>query len=133
MSILDDVRSYLITAGVVQPIFLSRIQDVNPGATELTIIGLFQYTGVDPIYVPEQNKPKYENPRLQILVRSKDDANAEIVAYQVFDLVSQVTNEVINTHNYQKISPLGSPFMLMRDEEERSIWACNYRIFRETE
>lgn len=131
MSMLDDVKAKLVAQGVSTTITIGRMLDTNQDTEAM--ISLFQYSGTDPLYVPEQSIPKYENSRLQILCRSKRDQEAESLAYRCFNVVSTITNEVINGHNYQKISPIGSPFTLMRDEEERSIWACNYRVFRETE
>lgn len=133
MSMLDDMKDKLVAQGVTETIKLSRVGDVGNDSGTDTQIALFQYSGVDPVYVPEQPKPKYEYPRLQVLTRSVRDQDAEALAYECFNILSQVTNEVINTHNYIKVAPVGSPFMLQRDEEERSIWACNYRITRETE
>lgn len=131
MSMLDDIKAKLVAQGVSTTITISRVLDTNQDAE--TLIALFQYTGPDPTRVPEQSIPKYEYPRLQILCRSVKDQDAESLAYRCFREVTQIINETINGHVYQSVSASGSPFELMRDEEDRSIWACNYRVFREVE
>lgn len=128
MSMLNDVEHHLITNGVTAPIMLSRMPDVEPDAPEEITISLYQYGGIDPEFVHDDPNPAMENPRLQVNCRAVRDQDAEAQAYVIWRLLSPVVNAVINGHEYVRITPITSPFFLQRDEADRSVWTCNYRV-----
>jgi len=129
MSMLDDVKAYLVANGVTNEIMISRMPDVEPGGAENTTVSLFQYGGIEPEFVHDDvNKAAMENPRLQVHCRAIQDQDAEAQAYVIWNLLSRVVNATINGHEYVRISPITSPFNLQRDEADRSIWTCNYRV-----
>lgn len=132
MSLLQDMKDYLVDQGVTERIMVLRMPDEEPqGATD--IISLFQYGGDEPLFVPENPDIQYDRPRLQVLTRSDDPDIAGGIAHRVRQLLSRIVNMDINGHHYLRITPNGSPFLLQRDEAERTIWSANYRVWKDAE
>ena len=127
---LQDIKDYLVAHGVTTPISISRLPDTE-ALESSDKIALFQYNGDDPIFVPEYPTVKYERPRLNVLTRSEDPDLAKSYAQTVFLLLSAIVNTSINGHFFQRVKPNGSPFLLQRDEMDRTIYSTNYSVWKE--
>lgn len=121
MSLVADVDVYLGTLSLDANTFRGRLPDTPDSAT-----ALFQYAGRAPLFVHNTAGISIDRPALQILNRAKSYAEAEARALALYAALSAVVNLTLNGTTYQRIEPLGSPFLLERDANDRTVFGANY-------
>lgn len=122
MSLESDVKAYLI--GLGQPSDLFRIGRLPPSPDDA--VALFQYAGLRPEFVHNTPGISRDRPALQVHVRSKVYATAQSRAQAIYALLAALVNETIEGRFYQRVEPLGAPFLLERDANDRTVIAANY-------
>jgi len=124
--LLDDIASYLQTNGVGTvgvDIFLGS-WPVGPN----NAVAIFEYAG-EP---PDLHWPG-EYPGLQVQVRNKSYEAGRQKIEQVKNVLHGVAETVVNNHRYLLIRANQSPFFLERDENNRAVFVCNFRVIKEVE
>jgi len=92
------------------------------------VVAIFEYAG-EP---PDLHWPG-EYPGLQILVRNKSyDAGRQKIE-QAKNVLHGLTETVINLHRYLLVRANQSPAFLQRDENNRAIFVCNFRVIKEVD
>lgn len=127
MTLLADVAAYLNANGQGTNLFEGRLPDAPDDCA-----AIFQYAGRSPDYVLNTAVPRRERPALQVLVRARRYQDAEARAYAIWTLLASLSNATLNTTKfYQEIRPLGSPFLLEHDPDDRAVVAANYYTTKE--
>lgn len=128
MSLVKDIKSYLVSKGISTPIYLGEIPD-SPDE----VIGLFQYAGQGPLVGAD-----IERPGLQVRVRGSYETAITNI-YAISEILSEVGNEVngtlpegitIDSTLYLRIASVQSPFPLAYDSKERKEFVQNFYITR---
>ncbi len=125
MSLVEDVSAFLTTQGQGANLYLARLPD-NPD----DVAALYQYAGRSPLFVHDKAGIDIERPALQVLVRSRVYATAQARAYAIHTLLVAVVNSTLGSTLYQRIEPLASPFLLDRDQNDRTVFAANYHAWK---
>lgn len=121
MSLESDVKAYLVANGQGTNLFMGLLPP-NPDDA----VALYQYTGLRPDFVHNTATISRDRPALQVQVRSLVYATARDRAMAIYALLAQVVNATLSGTVYQRIEPLGSPFLLERDRNQRTVYAANY-------
>jgi hypothetical protein len=95
------------------------------------LIAIFPYAAEPPEFDHDSDLPTIEHPGLQIIVRDADFDTAMAAAYDVHGALCAVKNTTLSGTLYQRITPKHSPAFLQRDESQRTLIACNYRVSKE--
>lgn len=123
---IRDIAQYLQSNGIGvlgTDIFLGQL----PASSD-NVIAVFEYAGE-----PPDLHSNIEYPGLQIMVRNKSyDAGRQKIE-QIRNVLHGVTETVINLHRYLLIRANQSPAFLQRDENNRAIFVCNFRVIKEVE
>lgn len=122
--LLDDIALYLQQQGV-GTVGADIFKGQMPVAPD-NCIALFEYAG-EP---PDLHWPG-EYPSLQAMVRNKSYAAGREKIEQIKDALHGLSETVINGHRYLLIQALQSPFFMQRDENNRAIFVCNFKIIKE--
>lgn len=122
MSLESDVKFYLIANG--QPSDIFRMGRLPPSPDDT--VALIQYPGLRPEFVHNTAGISRDRPALQVHVRSKVYATAQARAQAIYALLAALVNETIEGRFYQRVEPLGAPFLLERDANDRTVIATNY-------
>lgn len=125
MSLVTDVKAYLVAQGQATNTFMGRLPDTPDSAT-----ALFQYAGRSPLFVHNLPTISIDRPALQILNRAKTYADAETRALALYALLAAVVNATLGSTTYQRIEPLAAPFLLERDANDRTVFAANYYVMK---
>jgi hypothetical protein len=96
------------------------------------VVALFEYNGLVPIYtMGPQTLPQIGQPHLQVVVRDVTYTGARDTCEGVTRALEGITNEVVNTTFYQRVSRLQDPFFMHRDAvKNRVYFACNFEVMR---
>ena len=97
-----------------------------PDAPDVVAV-LYPAPGLPPTEIHNRAGVAQEQPGLQVVVRSSPNgwADAEARAYAIYRLL-QVSNATLGSGFYQRLMPMGSPFLRERDANRRAVIACNY-------
>lgn len=124
--LIRDIAQILQTNGIGTigvDIFLGQLP-----ASPDNVVVVFEYAGE-----PPDLHWSGEYPGLQILARNKSyDAGRQKIE-QVKNILHGMAETVINSHRFLLIRANQSPFFLERDENNRAIFVCNFRIIKEVE
>lgn len=124
--LLNDIATYLQANGVGTigtDIFLGQLP-ANPD----NVTAIFEYAGE-----PPDLHWNGEYPGLQVLVRNKSYEAGRQKIEQAKNILHGVSETVINNHRYLLIRANQSPAFLQRDENNRTIFACNFRVIKEVD
>lgn len=141
MSVVKDMKDYLVAEGITLDVFKSQKPKDNPD----TCIVLYQYSGS-----PPSIGQKLQNPSIQVLSRARDYetamTNIDSIAAEFnkigdqinaeFDNDGNVTNGIypegieLNSTLYQKMEAAQSPFQTGLDENDRHEIKQNFDIIR---
>lgn len=125
MSLVTDVKAYLVAQGQATNTFMGKLPDTPDSAT-----ALFQYAGRGPLFVHNLPTISIDRPALQILNRARTYAEAETRALALYALLAAITNTSMGGTTYQRIEPLAAPFLLERDALDRTVFAQNHYIMK---
>jgi len=87
---------------------------------------VFEYAGE-----PPDLHSNTEYPGLQVLVRNKSYEAGRTKIEQVRTILHGVTETIINNERYLLIRANQSPAFLQRDENNRAVFVCNFRVIKE--
>lgn len=125
MSLVEDVASFLSAHSQGTNLYLGRLPD-SPD----DVAAVYQYAGRSPLFVHDKAGIDIERPALQVLVRSRVYATAQTRAYAIYTLLAAVVNATLGSTLYQRIEPLASPFLLDRDQNDRTVFAANFHAWK---
>lgn len=75
------------------------------------------------------SKPMFERPGIQVKVRNNSNSTAAEKIYDIFVLLHGYAG-TIGDMEYLFIEASQSPFKLFKDENERSVYVCNFLLNR---
>ncbi len=90
------------------------------------IIAIFEYAGE-----PPDLHWQGEYPRVQVLVRNKSYEKGREKIEEVKNVLHGVRETILGNKRYLLIQALQSPFFMQRDENNRAIFVCNFKIIKE--
>lgn len=129
MGMIEEVATYLDTQStrfaLGTNLFLNWLDD-TPGTSAAVI----ETGGSDPSRVFKATVAAWENARFQLLCRSTSSSVARANIDAAWTIYEGVTNQTLSGSTYLRISAVQSPFMLTRDDQGRSIFACNFDVMR---
>jgi hypothetical protein len=125
--LLDDICGYLAendcgTEG--EDLFKSDLPEMPDAA-----IAVFEYRGQAPIRT--SGGVAAEQPRFQIEVRDSDYEAGRLKIEGIKQLLDGLADQSLNDTRYVWIAALDEPFVLRRDEQGRTIFACNFEVLKE--
>ncbi len=128
MSLISDAKSYLVANGQSANLYLGRLPDDPDMAA-----ALFQYAGRAPLFVHSKPGIDLDRPALHVLVRDTNYAAAESRAMAIYALLASVVNATLGSPGtfYERIEPLGSPYLLERDAKERTVFGQNHYVIKQ--
>ena len=128
MGMLDDVGTYMaanITAATLTlgtNLFLGRLPE-SPD----TCVAIYETAGTAPDDVfGADSAPPIENAGLMCHTRAAAYSTCQTLAVDIMKTLSKVINETLTSTAYYKIEASQSPFALMRDDQERMVFSCNF-------
>lgn len=132
MAILNDLGSYLdtqlasLTLGT--NLFLGRLPD-NPDSC----VALIEYAGQEPLNVMGSDAmPPVEQPRVQVLSRAANYADAQTLAASVWSALEAVLNETLTSTRYFRVAAVQSLYPLERDSHNRVVFVQNFQVVKAT-
>ena len=130
MGMLDDVGTFMAanvtdtTLTLGTNLFLGRLPD-DPN----TCVAIYETAGTAPDDVfGADTAPPIENAGLNCHTRAAAYSDCQSLAVDVMKTLSKVINETLTSTAYYKIEATQSPFALMRDEQERMLFSCNFMV-----
>lgn len=127
--LLDDLLTYLQSAGIAEQIQLGSLQDTPDTA----IVGLIETGGFasEHTYGGAVGVPVIDEPTVQVLTRAMDYEPASDLMTRVKFRLDGLRNEVINSVLYHWVMAMQPPFLLERDDSGRYVLAFNVHIKRQ--
>jgi hypothetical protein len=119
--ILDEIGGYMQESGIVN--YKSKMPDAPDDA-----VCLYEYGGPPPVFAHDGQA--WEQPRLQVISRSKNYQAARTVGQTIYDLLNGKANVTIGAGRYLSIAALQSPFALGHDENDRHRIVINFELIR---
>ena len=128
MGMLDDVGTFMaanVTAATLTlgtNLFLGRLPE-SPD----TCVAIYETAGTAPDDVfGADSAPPIENAGLMCHTRAIAYSDCQSLAVDIMKTLSKVINETLTSTYYYKVEPSQSPFGLMRDDQERMVFSCNF-------
>ena len=128
MGMLDDVGTFMaanVTAATLTlgtNLFLGRLPE-SPD----TCVAIYETAGTAPADVFGANSaPPSEHAGLLCRARATSYSTCQSLAVDIMKTLSKVINETLTSTAYYKIEATQSPFGLMRDDQERMLFSCNF-------
>ena len=127
MGLATDIMDILSTGGVSTPKFGGDMPERPVIALCVT-----QTAGLGSTHTMGSlvGAPVLESMQFQVRARAADYASAETIMNNAHSKLDGLRSKVINGQHYQYIASLSTPLYLGTDEEERPLFACNYRAQR---
>lgn len=125
MSMIGDIRQYLMSTGVTIPMILSHMPD------EGECVALYQYAGKGQMILAG-----LEQPGLQVKARYSDYETAMDAVAQIANIIVQIGDEysdmdgseTINGKIYHRVLPVASAFSLGWNENEQVEIVQNFYV-----
>ncbi len=128
--LLDDIADYLTSQGVHGTIRKGYSLD-QPDQE----IALYETGGLPTVHTLDSSPGTgpVERPAIQVMVRdeTREYARAYRQAHGIWKLLDSMPERTINGRRYLYIESDQSPFPMMRDNDTRILFGCNYRILAE--
>ena len=131
---IDDVASWLVSnttftvGGTTGTLAKAIMLDSHPNAISV----LFETPGGSPEHAFSSSTGRaevvYESPNLQILTRSTSYTGARTAAEKLFVQLDGAAGVTMGSVSYLDVAAVQSPFDIGRDNQERYLVSCNYRI-----
>jgi hypothetical protein len=128
--VLDDLIKVLVDAEVGTEAPSGAIWKAFLPSTPDTVITLYPTGGSAGEAVLDGWGPKYEHHGVQVVSRSATLATAETNIQNCYDTLRVLVNAPINGSFYLSVTPVQPPFLLMKDENERWVYAFNVDAMR---
>ena len=91
-------------------------------------MALFEYAGE-----PPDLHSNVEYPGLQVLVRSGNYESGRSKIEQIRSVLHGLNEITVDNHRYLLIRANQSPEFLERDENNRAVFVCNFRVIKEVD
>ena len=128
MGVLDDVGTFMAanvsdtTLTLGTNLFLGRLP-----ADPDTCVAIYETAGTAPTDVfGADSAPPIENAGVMCHTRAAAYSDCQSLAVDIMKTLSKVINETLTSTYYYKVEPSQSPFGLMRDDQERMLFSCNF-------
>lgn len=131
MALLNEIGDYLSSQGVGtlgQNLFLGYLPDSPNSAGAIYPTG-----GITAVHAfnPSPGQAKAQRPSVQIVWRSSSFSVAESKLRTVWSLMDGLPERTLGGTRYQSIEAISDPFLMNRDEQGRTIMACNFMIAKD--
>lgn len=124
MSVAYDIANYLQTHGV-GTVGTDIFVGVMP-ASPADVVTLYDYGG-EPSFLHWGG----EEARVQVVARSASYLTAEAKVRSLYEMLHGLAETTVGTRRVLLVQALQPPFLLTRDDQGRSLVACNFRILRD--
>lgn len=137
--LLDDIATYMAAqstaftklSGSAGNLSKAYMPDASPAPD--TLVTLYETGGLPPThtFTTGGGTLYFENPRLQVLVRSSAYTTARNLADKAYVLLDSIAHTVLPTTGgtmYLSVSAVQSPFSIGRDENGRYLVSCNFDV-----
>lgn len=139
MAILDDIYTYVnAQSTVLSTSNMGKAVMLDAGSVPNTFLSFYETAGEPGAHsfstAAGLAERVFDRPGLQVLSRSTSYPTARTRAQIVYDLLDGVANKKMPTSTgilYLSISAVQAPFSLGRDENDRWLVSCNYRVERD--
>lgn len=130
--LLDDIADVLTSGGVAErgvDIFKSRM----PAQPAAAVAVLYGGSSAPPVHAMagSAGQALAERPVISVWTRACQPGDAAKRAQDAFFVLDGLGTRLINGVLYHSIYAVQSPFLLERDENDRTVFACNYVVTRE--
>lgn len=125
MNWIDDIANYLQTNNIGTlgtNIFISGFDKRIPNC-----ITLFNQPGQYDI-VTLSNDQVMHRPEFGVRVRNLDDVTAESKAIDIYLLLNLLSNCIIGSTRFKKITAVSPPFFLEKDDNDRYVYSINFSL-----
>jgi hypothetical protein len=99
---------------------------MDKGDNELAV---FEFAGL-PDDSSHGSVVSFENPRIQVQVRNTSASAGFQKCYDLYKFLSGKMDQTLNGHVYQLIETTSFPHLLIRDEQNRAIFLCEFVAHR---
>lgn len=128
-TMLEDIGAYMQTNGrgtLGTDLFLNFLPEAPNSVTVLS-----EYMSETPKDTMGAHLPSVEMPHIQVMVRrsATDYLAARNESDLCYNLLVMVLDLVVGTYLYT-ITPLDTPTLMSRDDNERPLVVCNYVVYR---
>ena len=124
----DDIADILTSGGIASAsIFVHELPERPHTGLVITPTGGYGYDRT--MSASPANAP-LERPSVQLRTRSTDAATAEALLMSAHVMLNGMTERAVNTNRYYYVRAVQAPMYLGRDEENRTMFSCNYDILR---
>ena len=133
MSLLEDVLTLLQGAAVGTPgTDLYGAGWYDEGGAPDAQVAVFEYGSDPPSHVlGPTNEASSVHHRVQVVARSFDYLAARAKAQAAYDALANRVEITVGGRRYIRIEALQEPFDMGRDENNRRLVACNFRVTAE--
>ena len=138
--ILDDLADYLTSQGVVVPGGSVQEQGTVYGlyqgylpATPNRAVALYETGGMAPVHTHSTGPGTavVEYPRVQVAVRSSAYSTGRLTIQRIYAVLDGFRTRSLNGTVYHWAAAIQPPFLLERDENQRTVFACNFEFTKE--
>lgn len=129
MNMVDEIAAYLEATGhgtLAVDLFQRQLPD-DPD----TAMCVLQLEGAPGQYVQDSEYLDLEMPTLQIMTRSINPETAESNLDGPYRELMKVRNQIIGGTRYVSITPLMSPAITDRDDNNRFLARCDFEVRKE--
>jgi hypothetical protein len=131
MAVCDDLAAHVEGLAIVTrgtDMFLGRLP-TEPSEC----CALVEYSGDPPLRNQSEGAARSgaqsgERPRVQLLCRATDYDTGRSLIQSIWQALDGIVNQTVNGTFYVRVSAINSPFFLMRDDNERWIFAANFSV-----
>jgi hypothetical protein len=112
--LLEDIKSLL--TGITSDIYKNEMPE-----TPVSVITLYNTSGLDPQHTFGAAKAAWEKPGFQVVVRHATAGTARTWMESIKNALDGKVNFTVNTHYYLSVFQQGDIFSLGRDKENHAI------------
>jgi hypothetical protein len=133
VSTIEDLRDYLAAAGIGLTAGANLFGGTMPDKPDVANV-LYDSSGGVPIDTGGgPSKPAVINPRVQVQSRATAYNTARDTCRAIYNALTLIANQTLSGHYYERVSPVQEPFLLHNDESNRTVFVCNFDVFRDPE
>jgi hypothetical protein len=134
---LDEVATYLTATffGAVTPHLISGTNLFTGRMTETPdfAIALYEYPGGVGGYLLGGGKRRYENPRLQVIIRDAEFnyASTRDMLERIVNVLDNITDVTLSGTKYLRIEAVSTPMPLPADAQDRVMFSVDFNVIKE--
>jgi hypothetical protein len=131
MAAVDIAAARLIADGICTALGTDVFRGSQLPPSPDSCVTLCEYPGRGPLPVLGDTVPSYDYPACQALARDASPDAAKAKAWAIYTSLAAVVNTTISGQRVLAIVPKQTPFFLRVDDNNRTIWCCNYEVQRQ--